>query len=100
MVVRQGAFGEMVPHLCSAASRDGGQLVTTPSCSPRVANIWAPSALGWLGSGCWTGGQKKNTVRDAPKTRSALPYLGVGLWAAVPAPGALSTWIPSAVLLV
>lgn len=60
MVVRHGAFGEMVPHLWRAASREGGQLVTTPSCSPRMGTICAPSALGWLGSGCWTVRGKQN----------------------------------------
>ena len=54
IVVKHGAFGEMVPHRCNAASKDGGQLVTTPSCSPRMANICAPSGFGWFGSGCWT----------------------------------------------
>lgn len=44
----------MVPHRCKAASREGGQFVTTPNCSPRIANIWAPSGFGWFGSGCWT----------------------------------------------
>lgn len=52
--VRQGLFGWVVPHLCKAAGKDGGQLVTTPRGSPSRGLICWPSGRGWLGSGCWT----------------------------------------------
>ena len=52
--VRQGLLGWVVPHLCKAAGKDGGQLVTTPRGSPSRGLICWPSGFGWLGSGCWT----------------------------------------------
>uniref|UniRef100_A0A3B5PX39 Transposase Tc1-like domain-containing protein n=1 Tax=Xiphophorus maculatus TaxID=8083 RepID=A0A3B5PX39_XIPMA len=42
-----------------AKERQSWTLVTTPSCSPRMAAICAPSALGRLGSGCWTAEERK-----------------------------------------
>lgn len=52
--MRHGALGWVVPQRCSAASREGGQLVTTPTGSPLRTFTWFPSGFGWFGSGCCT----------------------------------------------